>query len=100
MLDGGKKMNNQELLQKIEDRLKKSTVCEKPLTAKEAAKFLDLSLSMIYKLTHKKEITFSKPHGKRIFFNKADLVEWMLKNPVKTRSQLEDEAANHVANKL
>ena len=72
---------------------------EKPLTIEEASKFLDLKKSTIYKMTHRREIPFSKPHGKKIYFSKAELVRWMLGKPLKTRSQIKDDASNYVTQK-
>lgn len=69
---------------------------EKPLTVEEAAEFLGVKKSTLYKMTHRREIPFSKPHGKMIYFSKVELVRWMLGKPVKTRSQIEDEVSNYV----
>lgn len=48
------------------------------LTFKEASALLGVSSSMLYKLTHKRAITFYKPNGKLIYFKRADLLNWML----------------------
>lgn len=50
------------------------------LTFKEASALLGVSSSMLYKLTHKRAITFYKPNGKLIYFKRADLLNWMLSN--------------------
>lgn len=50
------------------------------LTFKEASALLGVSNSMLYKLTHKRAITFYKPNGKLIYFKRADLLNWMLSN--------------------
>lgn len=55
-------------------------VRKKVLSMKEASIYLGVSISDLYKKTSKGEITFYKPNGKRIYFRKADLVEWMLQN--------------------
>ena len=86
-------MKNSELLEQIQSMLKGN---EKPLTFDEACDFLGMKRSTLYKLTHKKKIPFSKPNGKKIYFLKSELVKWMLRNPVKTTEQVEDEAINHV----
>ena len=69
---------------------------EKPLTLEEAAEFLDMKKSTLYKMTHRREIPYSKPHGKKIYFSKVELVRWMLGKPVKTRSQIDDESSSYV----
>lgn len=50
------------------------------LTFKEAFALLGISSSMLYKMTHKRAITFYKPSGKLIYFKRADLINWMLSN--------------------
>ena len=59
------------------------------LNMKEVCQFLDISQSMLYKLTCNEEIPHFKPHGKMIFFEKKELIKWIKKNgnhsPGKTR---------------
>jgi len=85
-------MRNSQLIEKIEEIVNAGTAIEKPLTIDEACQFMNMSKSTLYKLTHKKAIPFSKPNGKIIYFKKSDLVEWMLKNPVRSHDQIEDAA--------
>jgi excisionase family DNA binding protein len=54
------------------------------LSFKEALALLDISASMLYKLTHKRAINFYKPNGKLIYFKKEDLIGWMLGNKQET----------------
>lgn len=54
------------------------------LSFKEALALLDISASMLYKLTHKRAINFYKPNGKLIYFKKEDLTNWMLGNKQET----------------
>lgn len=49
---------------------------EEMLTIKEAAIFLDLSISTLYSKVCRKEIQVHKP-GKRLYFQKSELVEWI-----------------------
>ena len=51
----------------------------KPMNLMEAAAYLGLSPSYIYKLTHKHLIPHYKPTGKRVFFYKKELDEWIVK---------------------
>lgn len=59
------------------------------LTSKEAADFLLISKSTLYKLTSSKEIKFYKPKGK-IFFKKEDLINYITQN-----SSLENESSSN-----
>lgn len=49
----------------------------KPLSFTEAAAYLGFRPSYLYKLTHKKQIRFYKPSGKKLFFSKSDLDNWI-----------------------
>jgi excisionase family DNA binding protein len=67
------------------------------LTFEEGCEFTGLSKSYMYKLTHRNQVPFFKPHGKNIYFSREELEAWLLKNPVKTAEAVEQEAANYVA---
>jgi excisionase family DNA binding protein len=66
------------------------------LSFKETLAFLDISSSTLYKLTHKRAISFYKPGGKLIYFKKADLMNWILQN----RQPSNEEIKNQVFNSL
>lgn len=88
-------MNHSELIEKIGQMLE-GTQIEKPLTVEEAADFLNISKSTLYKLTHKRAIPFSKPNGKKLYFEKAKLAAWMLSRPAKTHEEIDEEASTYV----
>lgn len=69
------------------------------LTLEEAADFLGLSKSQIYRLTSTNAIPHYKPSGKYIYFDRAELIEWTKRNPVKTKREHELDAIKYVANK-
>ena len=63
-----------ERLKSIERKLDELAVLNKEtLTLKEAAKYLDLSCSHLYKLTYSKQIPHYKPRGKNVFFERREL---------------------------
>jgi len=64
-----------------------------PVSFKQAAVYLDMSESCLYKLTCKNQIPHYKPNGKRIYFNKTDLKEWVF------AEEIDQEAVNRVMNK-
>ncbi|MDZ7757182.1 helix-turn-helix domain-containing protein [Rhodohalobacter sp.] len=66
---------------------------ENPLNAQEAAKYLNISVSHLYKLTSRGEIRHYKPGGKRIYFFQSDLNNFIKSNPVKSSNELNQEAA-------
>lgn len=49
------------------------------LDVEETAKFLHLSVSSVYKLTHRSILRYSKSGGKKILFRRSDLVEYIEK---------------------
>lgn len=60
-----------------------------PLDVKEAAAFLHVSVSYIYKLTHKKLIPYYKPFGKKIYFLKKELKRIVVCKPYRTIIQMD-----------
>ena len=62
------------------------------LTLEEAAKFMGIARSSLYKMTHEQTIPFYKPNGKMIFFEKSDLLAWVRKNRVSSEAGISEEA--------
>lgn len=54
------------------------------LNMKEVCQYLDISQSLLYKLTCSGEIPHFKPRGKMIFFEKKELIEWIKKSNLLT----------------
>lgn len=50
------------------------------LNMKDVCQYLDISQSLLYKLTCSGEIPHFKPRGKMIFFEKKELIEWIKKS--------------------
>ena len=62
------------------------------LTTKEAAAYLGMALSYLYKMTAKKSIPFYTPTGKKIYFKKSELDDWMNSSRVATNDEIESMA--------
>ena len=60
------------------------------LNFKEACLFLDLSASYLYKLTSRGDIPYYKPHGKKNYFQREELFNWMKRNRVCTNKELKE----------
>ena len=71
---------------------------DRPLTFEEAAEYTSLSKSTLYKLTCSNKIPCYKPSGKRLYFSKSELDAWILRNPVKTETEVEQEADDYIVN--
>lgn len=52
------------------------------LSVEEAARFMDIARSSLYKMISDRSIPFYRPNGKMIYFEKADILEWIRKNRV------------------
>jgi excisionase family DNA binding protein len=67
-----------------------------PMNVKEVSKYLNLSVSAIYKLTSTSEIPHYKS-GKRLYFKKEDIDEWIFSNRIKTNADIEKEAMDYIS---
>jgi excisionase family DNA binding protein len=63
----------------------------KPLNLVEAAKYLSISQSHLYKLTSQRKIPSHKPNGKYLYFFKEELDEWIRKT---SSQESEDSSQN------
>ncbi len=85
---------------RIENLLEKQGLLHKDvLNFNEAGQYLGLSKSYLYKLTSKRQIPFFKPQLKKIFFKRVDLDAWLLRNPIESIDQIEEQAANYLIKK-
>jgi len=75
--------NIQEQLFELKELLLKAERKEKQFySLEQACDYLQLSKPSLYKLTSKKEITYYIPGGKKIYFQKEDLDNWVLSGRV------------------
>ena len=77
--------NSNPILNKLTaiESLLEATRKTKPFTLVEAAKFLDLSRSHLYKLTSEPRIPHFKLNVKKIYFDKSELVLWLKRTAYK-----------------
>ncbi len=69
---------------------------KKVLNLDEVAVLTGLSKSHLYKLTSNGKIPHYKPNGKYMFFERAEIEDWLLRNRIKTVDEIEAEAAKYV----
>ncbi len=87
-----------EIIKKLERIEELLTVQKtKPYTFDEASNYLGISKSYLYKLTSGGKIPYYKPFGKKIYFDKAKLDEWVYRNPIKSNAEIDKEAAKYLA---
>jgi excisionase family DNA binding protein len=87
-------------LEKIERLIESQNLLRKDvLNFNEGCAYVDISESHMYKLTSTGVIPHSKPNGKRIYFKRAELDTWLLRNRITTADEIESEAANYLIRK-
>jgi len=64
---------------------------DQPMTVEQCAKFLNLSKATIYTLISQRKIPVMK-RGKRCYFSKLELLEYLKAGRKKTVSEIEEEA--------
>ena len=103
-----KVVDNETLLLKVESQEHRIEVLENTLnvakevlTLEEAALFMGISKSSLYKMTHRHELPFFRPNGKLIYFEKTELLKWMRQNRNMSEAETKEAAAqklNELAN--
>ncbi|MBC8315668.1 MAG: helix-turn-helix domain-containing protein [Bacteroidetes bacterium] len=86
-----------EKLTNIEKMLAAQALLKKDvLNFEEACKYLDISQSHLYKLTSTKQVPHFCPQGKRLYFNRIELDEWLQRHRQTSESDIDEAAANYV----
>jgi excisionase family DNA binding protein len=84
-------------LNKLELIIKRQIISSKEvLTLEEAAEYLQLSKSCLYKLTSNKEISHYVPGGKKIYFRRTELDNWVFNGKVTPSSEFDQEIENYL----
>lgn len=83
-----------EELKQVADLVTANTIfCTKEvLTSDEAAKYMGVSKSYLYKLTMRQQIPHFKPMGKMCYFNRKELEQWLQSNRVATATEINQHA--------
>lgn len=86
-----------ENLEQLADHISANIIhCTKEvLTSDEAARYLDISKSYLYKLTMRRQIPHYKPLGKMCYFNRLELEEWLQTNRVATMDEIRQKANDY-----
>ncbi len=90
-----------EELKQIADLITANTIfCTKEvLTSDEAAKYMGVSKSYLYKLTMRQQIPHYKPMGKMCYFNRLELEQWLQSNRVSTSTEISQQAQTYCMKK-
>ena len=84
----------EEALKRIADIVAANTIfsTKEVLTSDEAAKYMGVSKSYLYKLTMRQQIPHYKPMGKMVYFNRLELEQWLQNNRVSTDTEISQQA--------
>lgn len=94
-------MTTKEIAKEITDALAaKAMLCTKAvLTSEEAAAYMGMSKSYLYKLTMSGAIPHYKPKGKLCYFNREELEAWLQSNRCSTGEEINDRANKYCMEK-
>ncbi|MDO9580749.1 MAG: helix-turn-helix domain-containing protein [Bacteroidales bacterium] len=88
-----------EKLDNIEKMLSEQNLLKKEvLNFSEACQYLDISESHLYKLTSRKQIPHFCTQGKKLYFNRLELDQWLQTNRKNTTEEVEREATDYILN--
>lgn len=80
------------IIEMIEKKLNEIKIIHKPiLSVEDLSIYLDLSPEYIRKMTHNREIPHYKPNGKKLYFRKEEIDDWVLSSRVMTSEELRKE---------
>jgi len=86
-----------EKLESIERMLIEQNMLKKDvLSFTEAAIYLEVSHSHLYKLTSSGAIPAYKPNGKKLYFNRQELDQWLQSNKQVSKDEIEQEANDYL----
>ena len=90
-----------ELVQKELEQIKKfieeqNILRKEVLTLEETCLYLGQSKSSIYKLTSKREIPFYSPGGKKLYFRRTEIDEWIYNSKVVPTDEVESEVESYL----
>jgi excisionase family DNA binding protein len=89
-----------EKLTSIEQLLSKQGLLQKEvLTLSETCDYLNVSASYLYKLTSSKQVPHYVPTGKKIYFKRCELDEWLLSNKQTSDLEIEKTASDYLTKK-
>jgi excisionase family DNA binding protein len=66
------------------------------LNFSEACQYLDISESHLYKLTSRKQIPHFCPQGKKLYFNRHEMDNWLQQNRQISNDEIEKQATDYL----
>ncbi len=78
------KIDEQNMLQKL------------VLNFEEACRYLNISQSHLYKLTSQKQIPHFCPQGKKLYFRRDEIDQWLLRNRQSATNEIDQFATDYI----
>ena len=70
--------------------------CKKAvLSCSEAARYMNISKSTLYKMMMRRQVPYSKPNGKVAFFDREELEKWLMGNRIATADEINSQAQSY-----
>lgn len=88
------KLNSIEKMLQEQNMLKKEV-----LNFNEAAIYLEVSHSHLYKMTSTGVVPSYKPNGKKLYFSRMELDNWLLSNRQTSLEEIDQQAADYLVKK-
>lgn len=82
----------------LENQNNSQSTNDELLTIQQAGAYLNLSVPTMYGLTQRAEVPFMKK-SKRLYFSKAELLDWLQKGRCKTIAETNQQASNYFSKK-
>ncbi|NOZ35655.1 MAG: helix-turn-helix domain-containing protein [Chlorobi bacterium] len=92
------KMDNIEKLLLEKNEQQKTEPEDQLFSVEQTAKFLNLTIPTIYSKTSRKELPVMK-QGKRLYFSKFELIEYVKRGKKLSNYEIEHEASNYLKKK-
>ena len=86
-----------EKLSQLEQKIDEQNLLQKEvLTFNDACKYLDISASHLYKLTSQKQIPHFCPQGKKLYFKRSELDDWLQRNRQSSTDEIDAMATEYI----
>lgn len=82
-------LENLKLAKRVEVLENTLSAGKEVLTLEEAARFMGVTKSSLYKMTHEQTIPYYKPNGKMVYFEKTELLTWIRRNALRQRHRFQ-----------
>lgn len=81
----------------LADKIEEQNILQKPvLNFSELCRYLEVSPSYLYRLTSQKLIPCYCPQGKKLYFRKEEIDQWLLQNRQSSSHEIEKAASDYI----